>query len=146
LNAASSDPPSEPYKSKYAAFDILHEINEMLKTMQISDIEYQVHIEIIRCHVLLASGTLKSEVEEPSDAEKLLEGCLQKCSELTDPRLTVMVLVSAHNQLGILWFNREDMEAARTHLEQALTVFSVFKADNTNNNFWTIDDLFYPAK
>ena len=74
VKAAATDPPTEPYKSKYEAFDKLHEINELLKNVQIADIEYQMHIELIRCHIILHSGTLKSEVEEPSAAEKLLEG------------------------------------------------------------------------
>ena len=143
---AASDPPTEPYKSKYAAFDRLHEINELLKTVQISDLEYQAHIEVIRCHILLNSGILKSEVDEPSTAEKLLEGCLQRCEELTDPRFTVYCRISAANQLGIIWFNRDDLEKARTNLESAFGIFSVFKEDKTNNNFWTLEDLFYPDR
>ena len=143
---AASDPPTEPYKSKYAAFDRLHEINELLKTIQISDLEYQAHIEVIRCHILLNSGILKSEVDEPSTAEKLLEGCLQRCEELTDPRFTVYCRISAANQLGIIWFNRDDLEKARTNFESAFGIFSVFKEDKTNNNFWTLEDLFYPDR
>ena len=143
---ASTDPPTEPYKSKYAAFDKLHEINELLKTIQISDLEYQTHIELIRCHVLLNSGIIKSEVEEPSTAEKLLEGCLKKCDELTDPRFTVYCRISAANQLGIIWFNRDEMEKGRANFESAFGIYSVFKEDKTNNNFWTLEDLFYPDR
>ena len=60
VETAPLDLPTEPYKSKYAAFDKLHEINELMKTIQIADVEYQEHIEVIRCHILLNSGTLKS--------------------------------------------------------------------------------------
>jgi len=145
VKAAASDPPTEPYKSKYAAFDKLHEINELLKTIQISDIEYQMHIELIRCHVILHSGTLKSETDEPSAAEQLLKGCLTRCDEISDPRFTVYCRVSAHNQLGIIWFNRDDMEKSRSHLETALSTFAEFTNDPTNN-FWLMEDLFYPDK
>ena len=146
VETAPLDLPTEPYKSKYEAFDKLHEINELMKTIQIADVEYQEHIEVIRCHILLNSGTLKSEVDEPSTAEQLLQGCLKKCDEMKDPRFTVYCRVSAHNQLGILWFNRDDMEKSRTNLETALNIFSTFKVDKTNNNFWLLEDLLYPDK
>ena len=65
---------------------------------------------------------------------------------MKDPRFTVYCRVSAHNQLGILWFNRDDMEKSRTNLETALNIFSTFKVDKTNNNFWLLEDLLYPDK
>ena len=146
IKTAASDPPSGPYRSKYAAFDKLHELNEVMKTLHTDDTDYQLHLDIIRCHILLNSGILKSEVEEPSGAEQLLKGCLSRCDEIRDSRFTIYCRVSAQNQLGIIWFNRDDLEKARSNLETALTLYQHFSRDETNNNYWTLEDLFYPDK
>ena len=146
VKQAASDPPTEPFKSKYAAFDKLHELNECLKKVVTDDPEHQLHLDIIRCHILLNSGILKSEVEEPSGAEQLLKGCLAQCDKISDTRFTIYCRISAQNQLGIIWFNRDDMEKSRINLEAALSLFFEFSKDETNNNYWTLEDLFYPDK
>ena len=38
------------------------------------------------------------------------------------------------------------MEKSRTNLEAALSLFFEFSKDETNNNYWTLEDLFYPDK
>ena len=146
IKSSASDPPETPYKSKYEAFNILEEMNHLLGRIETDDAELQLNIDIIECHVVLNCGVIKSEVEEPSMAEKLLLTSLSLCEKFDDRRFTVYCRISAHNQLGIIWFNRDELEKARQNLETALALFYNFMSDQTNNNIWVFEDLLYPER
>ena len=146
VKSAASDPPETPYKSKYAAYEALEEMNSLVDRLETEDPELQLNIDIIECHIVLNCGVIKSEVEEPSMAEKLLLTALSLCEKFDDRRFTVYCRVSAHNQLGIIWFNREELERARQNLETALALFYNFMSDQTNNNIWVFEDLLYPER
>ena len=89
VKSAASDPPETPYKSKYAAFEVLEEMNSLVDRLETEDPELQLNIDIIECHIVLNCGVIKSEVEEPSLAEKLL---------LTALSLSVRSLMTAGSQ------------------------------------------------
>ena len=89
VKSAASDPPETPYKSKYAAYEALEEMNSLVDRLETEDPELQLNIDIIECHIVLNCGVIKSEVEEPSLAEKLLGTALSLCEKFEDRRFTV---------------------------------------------------------
>jgi len=93
---AASDPPTEPYKSKYAAFDRLHEINELLKTIHGKLGNAKKAAEF--CHTTLSRQLRYNEYE-------VLDWCGNAAT------------------LSQFYINQDNYQSARYHLAAARTVF-----------------------
>merc|ERR1712209_81587 len=92
----------------------------------------------------LQAGVLRTEVEEPSIGEKLLLAGLEVCDKVGEERVTLAARLAAHNQLGILWCQRDDMIKARQHLEKALNIYFNFRQAENKQDLVLLRKLLFP--
>lgn len=139
------DPSTEPYRSHYAARDILHELlNNIINAMktlesssQIDDVE---RYQFILAHIKIDLGKIAMFVEETSTAEKHLQEGIDLLADYTLHPSGVCAYLNALNQLGILWTNRNDVPKAQTFLDKAEATYTTFRA--TDKSPLTIYDVF----
>ena len=61
-------------------------------------------------------------------AEKYLKKCLDTVSKETLHPDTILIILSGLNDLGVIWFQRDDSQKAREHLENAKKLFNEYVA------------------
>lgn len=144
-------PPSEPYKLKYAAKEILSEIkNELVKSEDeiISRQENASHSPIVgRISAIIAAihyhlGVISVETEELSTGEELLHKCVELLKEREMNRECVLIYMLALNQLGILWAMRGQHRKAADFLEKVEHLCRKYRAE-VGLAPYEISDLFY---
>ena len=59
-------------------------------------------------------------------AEKYLKKCLDTVSKETLHPDTILIILSGLNDLGVIWFQRDDSQKAREHLENAEKLFNEY--------------------
>ncbi|XP_078268878.1 KIF-binding protein [Rhinoraja longicauda] len=120
------DPESEPYRSKYAARELLKE----LKAGQRAPADEERGADglwLQRLGVLeLQLGLNHAETEELSAGEEHLAKCVQVLEAFKLCPEAVSVFIQAENQLGILWAGLEEMEKAKTYLEDAEALYNQY--------------------
>lgn len=141
------DPPTEPYKSHYAAQDILIELQNNIKnTMQTLKADNQADdldkYTFILAHILVDLGKIAMFTEEPSNAERYLQQGVDLLSEFQLNPSAVCAYLNGLNQCGILWTNRNNAEKAKEFLIKAEETYTSFKASQSVP--LTIYDLFGP--
>merc|ERR1712012_88393 len=102
------------------------------------------HQNAISSFLLTKAGVLRTEVEEPSIGEKLLLAGLEVCDKVGEERVTLAARLAAHNQLGILWCQRDDMIKARQHLEKALNIYFNFRQAENKQDLVLLRKLLFP--
>lgn len=111
------DPDTEPYKSKYAARKILCDMKSCLSNLKdsirSSDPRF-LHVEAMHGAVLLLLGSVALDTEELATGEEHLMNCLNNLEDKTMSPYTVLVVLKALNQLGLLWSERA--EADKSHM------------------------------
>lgn len=124
------DPENEPYKSKYAAGDILKEMQiKLVKLLDenITDNDRNI-ITAMLAVIWLNMGIISVDTEELSAGEEQLTNCVDL---LVDGELrseAIIVVLSALNQLGILWAQRDKPETSQKFLEKAERIYKEFKS------------------
>lgn len=107
------DPDTEPYKSKYAAQKILCDMKSCLTNLKdsirSSDPQF-LRVEAMHGAVLLLLGSVALDTEELATGEEHLMNCLNNLEDKTMSPNTVLVVLKALNQLGLLWSQRADAE------------------------------------
>lgn len=127
---AKNDPETEPYKSKYAARDILIELKEKLETFQSEDEECSEFTKLLLASLNYQMGLNYLETEEPSLGEKCLQQCLASLRK--DDNIEVKsasLILHCLNQLGILWSQRGEEEKSLEFLQDGEKLYNRFKKD-----------------
>ncbi|XP_046387888.1 KIF-binding protein isoform X2 [Ischnura elegans] len=142
LEDSKKDPEDDPYRSKYAAREILNDIKSILVKIldDVGDIgdgetsgEHNhmpgvFHLWSLLGITWLNLGTIAVETEEISTGEEQLMQCL-KCipeEKWLEPK-AVLVILCTLQQLGILWAQRDNAEKAKGFLERAEKLYSEFR-------------------
>ncbi|XP_043911708.1 KIF-binding protein [Protopterus annectens] len=142
---ALTDPETEPYRSKYSARELLQEIKQELRQregeeapsteqddqqqgegeaaawggdppedlLKLAVIEYQL-------------GLNHAETEELAAGEEHLVNCLRMLKPYRLSPNSVLVVLDAQNQLGILWAGRDEIDTAQTYLEDAEALYNEY--------------------
>lgn len=149
------DPETEPYRSHYAARDILHEllnnIINAMKTLETAGRTEDVErYQFILAHIKIDLGKIAMFVEEISTSEKHLQEGIDLLADYTLHPSGVCAYLNGLNQLGILWTNRSDVPKAQTFLDKAEATYAAFKASEkiplTIYDIFGTDDEIEPGK
>lgn len=128
--ASKDDPENEPYKSKYAAREIWHELR-----IKLDDIIGDDDSNCIPCtpHVILRGaldvklGVNYAETEELSTGEEILGKCLRDLGDFKMKPEACGVFQRALNEMGILWSGRKQPDKAKEYLLEAKQLYHNFK-------------------
>lgn len=105
------DPECDPYKSKYAAREILCDMKLCLAnitdSIPSSDPMFD-KTEAMFGAVLLLLGTIALDTEELATGEEHLMNCLNRIEDKAMRPMFVLIVLKAMNQLGLLWSQRAD--------------------------------------
>ena len=138
------DPATEPYRSKYAASGILNDMKSILvrilDDVSSDDIHYLKYKAMFGV-VSLNLGLISIDTEELSTGEEQLTNCVENLSEDSLKPEVILILVTALNQLGILWSERADPEKAKEFLERAENLYEEF-TKNPSSSAVSFQDLF----
>lgn len=105
------DPEDNPYKSKYAAREVLNDMKSRLSNIKDSipsnDPSFEL-IENMYGAVMLLLGTISIDTEELATGEEQLMNCLNKLEDRALNPQSIVIVIKALNQLGLLWSQRGD--------------------------------------
>lgn len=139
------DPETEPFRSHYAARDILIELQNNLKNLLANYSNDENNEEACIYRFLLGfiykdTGRICVWAEELATGEMYLKNCI----ELLEPyRLRpecVNAYLGALNQIGILWSIRQDAKQSNEYLKKSEAIYTEFK--EMNKSPLTIYDIF----
>lgn len=119
---SKGDPPEEPYKSLYAARELLSGIKAKLGSCP-EPLQQLKDYRILCSSLQLQIAFNYQSTEEMSTAEQALEASLRLLDGIPDKVKTAMVSMQAYNQLGILWGNRGEQQKALEYLLKAKAVY-----------------------
>lgn len=105
------DSESQPYKSKYAARELLYEMKSTLSSIKdsirLNDPLFD-DITAIYGAVLLLLGTVSIDTEEFATGEEHLMNCLRSIELKAIHPKNILTVLKVLNQLGLLWSQRSD--------------------------------------
>lgn len=119
---SKNDPPEEPFRSLYAARELLTGITARLQTCS-EHLKTHQDFKVLSACVQLEQGLNYISAEELGQGERLLKSCLDQLDGLADKVKTASVSVQALNQLGVLWGNRGEQQKALECLLKAKAVY-----------------------
>ncbi|XP_076310900.1 KIF-binding protein [Tachypleus tridentatus] len=134
------DPVSEPYKSKYAAKEILsslkcdiecffkHDVSKIDDTFEVKEKSSRAAFLYALIHFDL--GVLAIDTEELNVGEEYLGKCTQLLRQFSQRHETLLIFVSSLNSLGVLWAGRNEQNKACEYLKEAERVFASYKKEN----------------
>ncbi|XP_055546055.1 KIF-binding protein [Wyeomyia smithii] len=140
---SKNDPPTEPFRSHYAAKDILQTVQRKLKDLgEMFDVgsEAALTVRCILANVLKDIGRISIFTEELSNGELALKEAFQLVHDDADKPQAVNGFIEVLNQLGILYCNWGNFEESKRHLDQAKEAYETAKQNETVP--LTISDLF----
>jgi len=140
------DPPTEPYRSKYAAAEILQELRSTLSSL-IQDIPPENAAELKKFNTLLAAvwlvlGTISMDTENLSASGEELQNAIKLLEDTALDPACIIVHISSLNQLGILWSMLDQPQKSKVYLEQSEKLYLDFTSQEEVPNVCDIDDLF----
>jgi len=124
---APVDPPSEPYKSKYEARDVLLEMKALLCKRSDERDTPDIRENAMLSSVYLILGTVSMEVDENSTAEEYLMKSLEVIEGHKLHQDNILCTMATLNQLGLLWTQRDDFEKALSFLKESEQLYTDFK-------------------
>ena len=119
---SKNDPPNEPFRSLYAARELLNSITAQLDKCP-EQLRTHDDFKVLSSCVQLELGLNYINAEELGQGEKTLEACLQQIDGLAEKVKTASVSIQVFNQLGILWGNRNEQQKALECLLKAKAVY-----------------------
>ncbi|XP_063240345.1 KIF-binding protein [Bacillus rossius redtenbacheri] len=139
---SKKDPISEPYRSKYAASVVLTDMKSKLsKILDEASANEKPRFKAMLGLVWLHLGTISVDTEEFSTGEEQLLNCLSILSKDVQKRDSILALLSALNQLGILWSQRDQPTKSKEYLERAEKLYQDFVSNNSSDCL-TLHSLF----
>ena len=140
---AIEDPVETPFKSKYAAINVLCAARKQLAGLLDAHERERASAgsdaaggdsaaaEDALCALDVRLGGIHIDVEAPHDAQGCLERALAHVTDGGKARVRQRLRATAHdlyNQLGVLWTNRGEHERAGAYLEEAAEIYASFGA------------------
>ncbi|XP_062533453.1 KIF-binding protein-like [Armigeres subalbatus] len=141
---SKNDPPTEPFRSHYAARDILQNVLRKLKNLRESldqGSDAELTVRCILANVLKDVGRISIFTEELSNGELALKEALELVHEDKESASGVNAAIEVFNQLGILYCNRGNFEDSKAVLDQATECYKSVR-DKEEFEPLTISDLF----
>lgn len=138
------DPETDPYRSKYLARAVLKDMKCVLDKIldDVSpDCQDYVRYKAMLGAVNLNLGTIALDTEEYSTGEEHLTNCVDGLSEYSVKPECIIVVLTALNQLGILWSQRDDAKTSQGYLEKAELLYKTYISEESNVPL-EINDLF----
>lgn len=117
---------SKPYKNKYAAIEILKEMQSSLLKTSSNVIKEENDVNTLLAIISLNLGIVYVETEELKLGEEFFMNCIDNLSENETLPQRIIPMISALNQLGILWSQRNQASVSKTFLERAKDIYKEF--------------------
>lgn len=116
-----SDPPEEPYRSLYAARELLVGVKAALDSCppELKDLE---DFTMLCACVQLQLGLNYVNTEEVGLGEEAFTACLHLLEGVVSKVKTASLSVQAYNQMGVLWGNRSEQQKALEFLLKSKAV------------------------
>ena len=124
---SKNDPESEPYKSKYAAMEVLKNMQNLLFNSVDNSKQQENEVTSMLGIVYLNEGIVGIETEELKSGQDYLLNCIDILSKNDVRSETILPMISALNQLGILWSKRDQAAKAKEYLERADRAYKDYK-------------------
>lgn len=124
------DPETEPFRSHYAARDVLVELQNNLKNVLIDadpESEESRTITYILGYIYKDTGRICVWTEELAAGEEYLKKCVFLLEPWKMQPECVNAYIGALNQIGILWSNRQNAKESQKYLSQAEELYKQFK-------------------
>lgn len=150
------DPETEPFRSHYAARDVLLKIKNNLKNQlgkltdatfaEAADADADDIAEHIRTYTFILGFVLKDAgriciwTEELSSGEIYLQQCLDCLESYRLEAECINAYLGALNQIGILWSERQNVSKSHEYLQLAADLYGQFK--ESGKAALTIYDVF----
>ncbi|XP_012261040.2 KIF-binding protein-like [Athalia rosae] len=129
------DPETEPYKSRYAAADLLKEMQ--IKLIQILDDNLTDHdrdiVTAMLAVIWLNMGIISVDTEELAAGDEQLTNCIDLLEDRELKPEAILIILSALNQLGILAAQRDQPKKSQSYLERAEKIYKDFSALKKTN-------------
>lgn len=139
---SKNDPETEPYKSRYAAMEVLKNMKNLLFDSVDNAMQQENEVTSMLAIVYLNQGIVAIETEELKPGQDYLMNCIDVLSK-TEIRVdTVLPMISALNQLGILWSKRDQAAKAKEYLERADKAYKTFKSSKDSVSPVSMSSLF----
>ncbi|XP_055688315.1 KIF-binding protein [Lutzomyia longipalpis] len=142
---SKSDPESDPFRSHYAARDILLEIRgylEKLLARDDNDDETVLIYKSLLGFIYKNLGQLYIFVEEITTGRKYLQDSIVLLEDYHANPEAIIPLVGSLNQLGILQANQGETADAKETLQRAEKIYVDFNESPSGEPLTTINDLF----
>ncbi|XP_029041559.2 KIF-binding protein [Osmia bicornis bicornis] len=121
----------EPYKIKYQAIEVLMGMETDLTNALTNVPEEQLSMEVIMLAVVhLNLGILHTDTEELKAGEEQFMKCIKLLKNKELEPEAILPVLSALNQLGIIWSQWNQPEKAKSFLDQAEQIYNDFKNMN----------------
>jgi hypothetical protein len=140
---SKNDLETEPYKSKYAAIDILKNmLNLLLNSIDNAKQQEDEVTSMLAC-VYLLLGILFMDTKELNNGQDYLNKCIDVLNKIKLKSNIFLIKISALNQLGILWSELDQNPKAREYFELAEKEFKNYKSlKEYNLNLYSMYSLF----
>lgn len=128
---SKNDPESEPFKSKYAARDILLDLKGKLEAFESEDEESTEFSKLLSSILCYQLGMNYADTQETGEGESYFRRCLDLVANQDDKIdiKSVSLNLLCMNQLGILWSQRGDADKALEFLGRGEMLYHKFKKD-----------------
>ncbi|XP_051162908.1 KIF-binding protein [Leptopilina boulardi] len=117
---------TKPYKNKYAAINILKEMQNSLLEQSNNVVKEENDVNTLLAIISLNLGIVYVETEELKLGEEYFINCIDNLSENEILPQRIIPMISALNQLGIIWSQRNQASMSKTFLERAENIYKDF--------------------
>ncbi|XP_055386127.1 KIF-binding protein [Condylostylus longicornis] len=145
---SENDPPTDPYKSHYAAKEILKEMMNNLKNFMHSDGDEseQFIFKAILAFIYRDIGRICVFCEEVPAGENYLQQSLELIGENYLKNEMIISYIGASNELGIVWANRNETQRSEQFFTQSENAYNDFKKLDIppmaiSDIFGTVDEI-----
>ncbi|GBL91976.1 KIF1-binding [Araneus ventricosus] len=138
VEASKNDPPTEPYRSKYRAKDMLTDlVCELEKWRNVSEVQIRLLSILINYEI----SVLKIETDETGSGSQVLTIILEEARAVAETPECIHLTIKILNQLGIIWSERGEVEKSLAYLQEAETLYNNYKTKNNRCPF-ELEELF----
>ncbi|XP_058808356.1 KIF-binding protein [Phymastichus coffea] len=124
---SKNDLETEPYKSKYAAMKKFKNMQNLLSNF-VDNAQQETEVTAMLAVVYLNEGIIATDTEELKSGQDYLMNCINVLSKTEINAKSILPMLSALNQLGILWSKLDDTSKAKEYLERAEKQFKDYKS------------------
>ena len=119
------DPETEPYKSKYAARDILLNLNKKLDSF-VSNVDEteELRLKSVQSVINYELGVNYIETDEISTGERYINSIKEKIEKFRLNPEFCTIMVKCLQQLGMLWNERGDFQESLGYFCEAETLYN----------------------